>query len=89
MSRFVFTQHAIDRFLQRCDGSMSRDDVTAALHRGAMGANRLREKTKHGQERWKFHDPPVTVIVKRDPGQYGTLVGVTILPNQDTDDSNT
>lgn len=77
---FHITEHAIDRFLQRHNPTMTRREIAAAFQRGAPRAVRLRQKTRNGQEQWAFDEPNVVVVVKRDAGRTDRLVGVTILP---------
>ncbi len=71
----VFTDHAIDRFIQRHAPDARRDEVLTYLEEHKGIAVRLKQKTFSGQFLWKIGD--YRIVTKRD---NHTDVAVTILP---------
>ncbi len=76
MPRFGFTEHAIDRFIERHAPDLSRKEARKCLEETALKAVRLKEKTINGESQWMLEDG-IILVTKRDGGE---TVCVTILP---------
>ena len=76
MPKFGFTEHAIDRFIDRHAPDLSRAEARKYLEQTALKAVRLKEKTINGQAQWQIEDG-VVLVTKSDNGEN---VCVTILP---------
>lgn len=76
MPRFGFTEHAIDRFIERHAPDLSRTEARRYLEDTALKAVRLKEKTLNGETQWQIEDGTV-LVTKRDCGEN---VCVTVLP---------
>lgn len=80
VSHIVFTDHAIDRFIQRHtheEEGVKREEIRSYLEEHKHLAVRLKQKTFSGQFLWKIGD--YRVVTKRD---NHTDVAVTILPEE-------
>jgi hypothetical protein len=88
MPHFVLTEHAIDRYLERYDSTLTREEVVRALRDNSPRAVRLRRKTRSGLERWVLDEPRMVLLANRqDPKRPNDLIVVTILPDVDEDES--
>lgn len=77
MPRICFTDHAIDRFMERHAPRMNRTRARYLLERGAESATRLRTKTYKGQTQWQLDYPDVVLVTKNDNKE---IICVTVLP---------
>lgn len=75
-SRFAFTSHAVDRYVERCGSGMTAMEAEARLMAEAGMASRMRRKTKNGHEQWKTPSGAVLVVKRDRPGRPGTCVTV-------------
>ncbi len=76
MPRFGFTEHAIDRFLERHAPHLTRAEARCYLEEAVLKAVRLKEKTYNGETQWQIEDGTV-LVTKVDNREH---VCVTILP---------
>ncbi len=77
----AFTQHAVERFIQRHARELSYETALARLQQAP--AFRLRERTLLGQLQYEIHDPYCVLVVKRDRQSTPELVCVTVLPTRE------
>jgi hypothetical protein len=82
---FTFMLHAIDRYVQRFDTNVSRQEATRRLGDASRSALRSRRHTRTGEEIWicEVLGRRVDCVIKRDGawgGREGRAVCVTILP---------
>ena len=77
MPRIGFTEHAIDRFIQRHAPELSREEAKAFLEDAALSAVKLRQKTFDGQFQWQVQETGIVLVTKPDSGEH---VCVTVLP---------
>lgn len=77
MPRIGFTEHAIDRFVERHAPELSREEARNFLAEAAQSAVKLRQKTYSGQFQWQVEDSGIILVTKRDAGED---VCVTVLP---------
>lgn len=83
--RLELPDHAVDRFIQRVrpdlDHTAARLMLAARLHE----AQPLREKTRHGQKRWRLSDPDCILVTRPAvwPADAREHIVVTILPAVD------
>lgn len=75
-TRFVVTDHAVSRFVERIAPCTRFDEAKALLSTAVLGATPLRDRTNEGQYLWRVEDPAMFFVTKRDDGQD---VIVTIL----------
>ncbi len=76
MPRFGFTEHAIDRFIERHAPDLSRAQARSYLEEAVLKAVRLKEKTHNGEAQWQIEDGTV-LVTKVDRRE---VVCVTVLP---------
>jgi hypothetical protein len=67
---FTFTLHAIDRYVQRFDAGVSRQEATRRLGHASLSALRTRRKTGTGEEIWicEVLGRRVDCVIKRESG---------------------
>lgn len=83
MSRIEFTQHAIERYIERCcSPGTSVAQARSLLERASTQAIKLKEKTNGGQIRWKVPYLDILLVTKPDGGNF---VCVTVLDEKDID----
>jgi hypothetical protein len=73
--KLVFTEHAVERFVQRIAPDLTLPAARTMLERAETV--RLREKTHAGQLLFRSAEPPALFVVKPD----GDFVCVTVLPD--------
>jgi hypothetical protein len=76
MSRFGFTEHAVDRFIERHAPDLSREEARRYLEQSVLKAVRLKEKTYNGETQWQIEDG-IVLVTKVDNRE---IVCVTVLP---------
>jgi len=80
-----FTQHAVERFIQRHAPGLSIAEARAHLEDRGHDATRLKQKTIKGQAQWQIDDPPCILVVKYDT-RIRRAVVVTVLAEPETID---
>ncbi len=80
MGRIYFSDHAVERFIERHAPDMTPEEAREHLEQEGPRAIRLRERTILGQEQWQLQDPPCVLVIKNsdDAGR----VCKTILPTR-------
>lgn len=78
--KFVITQHAVERYIQRVDSTITAKAAEIRIKDGLLGGSRLKKKTHQGHYLWKFGEDNVVAVVKFDTN---CIVCVTILPQED------
>lgn len=83
---FLFTKHALRRYTERYDTSLSLDSARYTLKQKVKNATPLKEKTWAGDEKWLIRDPDCVLITRRDK-DINKIVCVTIVKpsNHNTD----
>lgn len=84
MPRFCFTHHAIEQFVTRYERSLSRDEGLRQLKHHAADAEKMREKTPKGQDKWLLSELGVILISTREEDRHIVL---TVIPVRSTGDS--
>jgi type IV secretory pathway VirB10-like protein len=82
MARILFSDHAVERFIERHAPEMSLEEARQHLENEGQRAVRLRERTILGQEQWELQNPKCILVIKNsdDAGR----VCKTVLPNRQT-----
>ena len=83
MSNIYFTQHAIERFIQRHAPEETFYRARTLLINRSQHAVCLKQKTLLGQTQWQVHNPSVVLVTKYDKGRH---VCVTVLPQPENKD---
>ena len=78
MPYMVFTNHAVERFIERHVPGTTPEVARRALGRACRRATLLRPKTPAGGMVWSVTEPSLKLVAQRDP--HGVLVCVTVLP---------
>lgn len=84
MPTFVVSDHAIDRYLERIGGGLTREEVVALIHDNSAHALPLKKLTADGGICYKLPSTPITLVCRRDPGRTEVTV-VTILSAAQTE----
>ncbi len=78
---FLFTHHAVERYIQRHARHLSFNEAVSSLQEGAKEAEVLPEKTMAGQTQWLLREPRVVLVTKSEAKR---CVVVTVLPREAT-----
>jgi hypothetical protein len=80
---FVVTDHAFERFAERCMKGQSYEEVQVYLNAEALSATPVRQRTLSGEQKW-VSQSGVVFVMRRD-GNGALPVCVTVLPREDED----
>lgn len=78
---FLFTHHAVERYIQRHARHLSFQEAMTALEEGALEAEVLPQKTLAGQTQWLLKNPRVVLVTKSEQKR---CIVVTVLPREAT-----
>jgi len=92
---FQLTDHAVDRYLERVDSTVSRADAVRCLEDALKTATRMRELSKKGHPQLFVGGPPAFIIIfkerdRRDKNpQKAVIVATVRLPDVEPQSVNT
>lgn len=78
---FVVTDHAFERFAERCMKGQPYEQIQAYLNAEAMSATPVRQRTLSGEQQW-VSQSGVIFVMRRD-GNGALPVCVTVLPREE------
>jgi hypothetical protein len=74
---FVFTSHAIDRYIQRVNPQASYTDAKSQLVQELDAARKQKQNTRKGDNRWLLPNLKCVLITRREAGTNIVLTVVT------------